>query len=229
MVSNFLYGNPTELKTRIGQDTSTDDTVLTALLTAVSRMWDNYCNRHEYGFKAIENATARIYAGRGQTFLSIDENIEVTAVAVKDSVTDTGYTAWASGDWISYRGSNRVPNFNGLPYTAIMVAASGTKSYFLDGRYATQPGFSAPLDADLKRNVPTVQVTARWGYADDVPEIIREATLAQAAIFYKRGKGSWADVLRNSDFGDERFVRVLDPALQFMVENTRLVRRTGLT
>lgn len=229
MVSNVVYGNPSELRARIGQNTTDDDNTLTALLTAVSRMWDNFCNRPEDGFKAIDVASARIYAGRGKSFLNIDENIEVTAVAVKDSVTDTTYTAWATTDWIAYRGSIRVPNFNRLPHTSIMVAASGTKSYFLDGQYATQPGFNAPLDADLERNVPTVQVTARWGYADDIPPTIREATLVQAAIFYKRGKGSWADVLRNADFGDERFVRVLDPALQFMVESTRLVRRTGLT
>lgn len=228
MVSTVAYGKPEELRVRVGGSITTDDPTIQALLSAVSRMWDNFCNRHEYGFKAIGTAAARVYGGTGKAYLNIDECIEITQVAVKDSVTETTFTAWASTDWIGYRGSYRKPNFNDLPITSIMVAASGTKSYFLDGRYAAQPGFTVLTDADLNRRVPTVEITARWGYADDTPEIIKEATIAQAAIFYKRGRGSWSDVLRNPDFGDERFVRVLDPALQFMVQSTRLVRRTDL-
>lgn len=220
MVSKVVYATPKDLRARLGQDATDDDTVLTALLTAVSRMWDNYCNRHAFGFKATNTATARIYPGTGKAWLNIEECIEITAVAVKDSITDTAYQAWASTDWIGYRGSYRVPNFNDLPITSVMILASGAKSLFLDGEYNSSD--------DLPHNLPTVQVTARWGYADDVPELIREATIAQAQIMYKRGKGSWADVLRDSEFGEERFVRVLDPTLKLLVESGRLVRRTGL-
>lgn len=221
MVSNEVYATSTAFKTRIGQDTTDDDTLITELLTSVSRLIDDFCNRHEYGFKAVDDATARLYTGYGASFLSIDENIEVTEVAVKDSVTDTTYTAWTTTDWVAYRGSRRVPNFNDIPHTSIMVSAVGTKARFLDGRLRDR--------ANLGRQVPTVQVTARWGYADDVPPIIREAAVAQASIFYKRGRGNWSDVLRGSDFGEERFVRTLDPAIKLMLESTRLVRRKGLT
>lgn len=229
MVSNALYATPEELRARIGGDLPTDDMLITELITAVSRLIDDFCNRHEFGFKATDTAIARLYTGYGEGFLNIDENIGVTQVAVKDAVTDADYTAWAAADWIAYRGSRRVPNYNDLPHTSIMVSSVGTKAQFLDGRYNTRSGFSVSPDSNLGRQVPTVQVTARWGYADDVPPIIREATIAQASIFYKRGRGNWSDVLRNNEFGEERFVRKLDPAIQLMLQSTRLVRRTGLT
>ena len=78
-------------------------------------------------------------------------------------------------------------------------------------------------------NEISIEPTNVSKWTDDVPPIIREATIAQASIFYKRGRGNWSDVLRNNEFGEERFVRKLDPAIQLMLQSPRLVRRKGLT
>lgn len=216
MVSTNVYATITELKARIGQVKSGEDTVLTALLTASSRMWDRFCGRYEYGFEALASATAIQFPGRGDGWVYTEENVEVTAVGYKTSVTETTYTALTSADWRAFRGSPKSRNsirFDRVPYHGVMLTPNASISRFVDGDYSKLQGIE-----------PTVEVTAKWGYSVLVPEEIREATIAQATIFYKRGKGAWSDVLVSGDFGEARFVRALDPALKLLVKMTGLVK-----
>lgn len=216
MVSTNVYATVAELKARVGQATDGDDTILLALLTAVSRMWDRFCGRYEYGFVALASATAIQFPGRGDGWVYTEENIEVTAVGYKTSVTETTFTALTTADWRPFRGSPKSRNsirFDRVPYHGVMLTPNASISRFVDGNYSKLQGIE-----------PTVEVTAKWGYSVLVPEEIKEATIAQATIFYKRGKGAWSDVLVSGDFGEARFVRALDPALKLLVKMTGLVK-----
>jgi hypothetical protein len=96
---------------------------------------------------------------------------------------------------------------------------------FTSGTVSAHPSLSLPSDlrhaGDLGIAVPTVRITARWGYADTVPPEIRQATITQASRWYKRGEGTWADALANAEFGTVLFRQQLDPDLAMMLRRMR--------
>jgi hypothetical protein len=175
-------------------------------------------------------ASVRTYSGDGSSVLLIDECVEITAVAVKDSATDTTYTAWATpttmmagdGDWFPYTGDRRAPEFNRLPWTGLMVDANGDYSVFTNGIYIGLRGF--PFSSDMQRNVPTVQVTARWGYADNTPGDIKMATIMQVARYYKEIQGAMADGVANADFGTLVYRQTLHPDIKRLLVEGRYVK-----
>lgn len=229
----MAYATTDELRTQIsksGNSGVASDDALQILLDAASDAIDGLCNRPD-GFTADTTASARYFAGTGKPYLVIDECVEITAVAVKDSATDDTYTAWGTpttvlagdGDWIPFRGDYRRPNFNRLPYTAIMIDPNGDYDVFTNGRMTTRGGFP-PLQ-DTPRGAPTVKVTAKWGYAVTAPARVKEACIAQAARWFKRGEGGWADTLASAEFGQPQFKpSALDPDIRLMLEAARLIK-----
>lgn len=196
---------------------------LQLLLDAASETIDGFCNRPD-GFVADSVASARVYAGTGGTVQLIDECVEITQVAVKDGITSATYRVWAATDWIPFTGDPKDPNFNRLPYTGIMVNPGGSRLLFISGRLDAWPGFQPILERATLRGAPTVQVTAKWGYSVAAPKRVQEACLAQAARWYKRGESSWADTLGSQDMGTLMFKKALDPDIEMMLVNGRLVR-----
>lgn len=213
------YATIQELKTEIGKETDGKDPVLKMLLTASSRAIDNYCNRKD-GFVAVSTASARVYTGSGHTHQWIDECVAVTAVAVKESVTDDSYTAWSTSDWIAASGDPERPDFNRTPYQFLLVNPTGDESHFTHGLFSAWRGFRPEIN-ERGRGAPTVQVTARWGYATTVPDPIKQATIIQAARWFKRAESSWADVITQTDFMMLRFVKSLDADIKFLLEEGR--------
>lgn len=217
------YATLAELKLRlnISSADSDRDTALEAMLDAAAAAIDRYCNRPD-GFVADSTASARVYPGSGAAVQRIDECVAITTVAVKDSTTDDDYTDWAATDWQAFRGDPNYPDFNTLPYTMLMVTADGDYAVFTSGRYRSRGGFRPYTLSD--RRVPTVQVTAKWGYAVTCPAQITEATVLQAARWWKRAQSSWADTLGNADVGTLMYRKSVDPDLQMMLDNGRFVR-----
>ena len=204
------YATIAEIKAAMNKTGAGDDAVLTALATAASRAVDNFCNRPD-GFVALTEATARVYAGEGKSWQTIDECTSVTEVAVKDSTTDDDYTDWTTADWIAFSGDPEHPEFNRLPYTALMVGYDGDYAHFLNGRRG-------------KHSVPTMQITAKWGYATDVPTPIKQATIITASRWYKRGEGGWSDVLASGELGMLLYQKMLDPDVKLILVAGRYVR-----
>lgn len=223
----MAYATNTELKARLNKTGSEDDTTITALLEASTVAIDRFCHRPD-GFLSDTLASARIYSGSGQPVQAIDECTEITLVAVKDSPTDTAYTSWVAADWIAFGGDPNNPDFQptskGMPYTGIMCSAAGDYSTFTSGRYVSLKGFAHT--ERTRRSVPTVQVTAKWGYSATVPAQIREACIMQAARWYKRGQAAYSDTLAMPDTGQLMFRKVLDPDIQHILEQGRFVRPT---
>jgi hypothetical protein len=227
MASTALYATHTELRSQIEKDKNASDGVLDVLIAAASRAVDQYTNRIEDGYVAPTAAVARDYVGSGISSQMIDECVQIDSVAVKESITDTTYTAWTAADWLAARGSHRFPKFYGLPYNLLVVDISGDESIFTSGwGYNASHLWNDYGDHQHSgaAGQPTVRVTARWGYATTVPGPIKEATIMQAARFFERLKVGMADSLATTDLGELRFTQDLDPDVQFLLRLGRWVR-----
>lgn len=200
------YATAVELRARLEKTSDTDDAVLTALLAASSAAIDRFCNRPD-SFVALDTAVARTFAGSGEGVQRIDECTSITLVETFDGDWD----AWAADDWLAFRGDPAAPDFAGTPYTGLMTAYNGS--------YATFPRL-------LRSRVPlpSVRVTATWGYAETCPPQVREAAILQASRWWQRGKAAWADTLGNADMGLLMYRKVLDPDVENMLVAGRLVR-----
>ncbi len=217
MPSTEVYATADEIRTRMGMDSTDDNVILLAYATAVSRLIDGFMGRKETGFKALAAATARVFAGTGERYLFINENIEVTAVKLKDALTDSTYDkTLVATEYESFRGSFSNPNFNDLPYSAIMLSANATVGSFLSGNAINY--FEDTINNTKAPQLPTVQITAKWGYAENVPEVIKEATVMQSVRIYKRLQGGMADALLTGDLGQSRFISKLDKDVQVLLE-----------
>lgn len=205
-MSGRVYASLDELKNQIQKTQSDQDGLLNFMLLAASTMVDTYCNREQDGFEAPETATVRIYAGTGKRWLWIDECVEVTKVEAKTSATDDTYTEWSAADWLAGAGDPERPNWNCTPYHFILTTSAGSYGYF-------------PCSPE-----PVVRVTARWGYAEEAPETVKQATLTIAARWYKRGQSAWADALASGDFAQLLYRQKVDPDVAMMLDMGRLVR-----
>lgn len=205
------YASAQDLRDRLEKTSNATDTVLLEILTAASQSLDLLCNRPD-GFVALSTAAARIYAGLGRAYIITDEFMAATLVAVKESPDDTAYTSWVQTDWVAFAGGPENPDFNSSPKNGIMVLSSGNYANFLSGMYAKS------------HRVPTVQITAKWGYVTACPPVIKSATIAQAARWWKRYQTAWADAVGTGDFGILLYRKALDPDIQQMVVATRLIR-----
>ena len=225
MASHTLYCSAKDVRTAMGQTSKDDDTKITGLIAASSRMIDGYCGRKNTGFQAIQTASARIYSGTGHRYLYIDECVQITALAVKAALTDATYdTSLAATEYAVFRGSYQQPNFNDAPYHGVLLTANSTISKFLRGNsnytnYFDSQDYS-PKDVDT----PTVQVTARWGYADSIPDPIKQATIMQSIRLYHRQEGSMADALLQGDFGEMKFLAMMDKDVKVLLTFSGLIR-----
>lgn len=183
------------VKDDIDITTANQDTVITRAIPEASRFIDRYLGREDDFFVADVVASIRDYTGSGNPYQYIDPCIEVTAVSVKDSVTDTSFTAWAATDYYAFAGDHRWPDFNSLPYNGIAVEPSGDESVFLRGS-----------------GIATVRVTAKWGYAATVPLDIQIACTMIVARWYKRLRGGMSDTIASGELGMMVFtLKQLDP------------------
>lgn len=204
------YTTAAAVRAQPGMNSVDDDAVLGALITAASRAIDGFCNRPD-GFVAIDTATARVFAGSGKAWQWIDETVAITLVEVKASLTDTTYTSWTTSDWTAFSGDPARPNFNGTPYTGLLINPAGSYGIFTQG--VSRDGAT-----------PTVRVTGRWGYAETVPAPVAQACITLAARWYKRGQSFWSDVLGNSDTGQMYYRKAIDPDVQMMLKWGRMMR-----
>ena len=219
------YCTVAELRGQIGKTGTSDDAQLQILIDGASEAIDAFCNRPD-GFVADTRASARVYTGSGGPWQRIDECVEITLVAVKDSPDSSTYTSWAATDWVAFAGDPERPEFQptawGKPYDAIMCTADGDYSTWTSGQYVSRGGFRP--SKTVGRGVPTVQVTAKWGYSLGVPPVVKQACLTQAARWYKRGSSAWADTLASPDLGQLMFRKTLDPDVEMMLVSGRYVK-----
>jgi len=235
MPSIQVYGSVANLRLRVERTRAADDAWLLPVLTAASRSIDRACNRKD-GFLTAAVGTDRIFTGSGMPTQRIDECTSATLVEVKDSITDTTYTAWAATDWLLFRGDQRSAQFNEPPFDKLMIELSGDYAVFTSGAAGGAVGkdawfMSSRVPSRLSFNprsaygLPTVRVTARWGYADILPPEIGEAAMMQAARWYKRYRGSMSDSLASGELGMLLYRQALDPDIKRILVDGRYIKR----
>lgn len=227
MPSTTKYATAVEVFSAIGQtDQATDLAQMNRIIDAVSRLIDGYMNRADYGFVALETAEANLYAGDGKNYLWIADCIEITTVKMKKSLSSTTYDyTFSVGEIIPFRGDSRRPQYNKLPYTGILIGYNTTYPRFTGGNPANisrkwQRLHPDGNDSDV--NLPTVEVTAKWGYAVTVPPVIKEACIIEAMRIYKQEEAGMADAGFNANLGETRFVKSLHPTVKDMLNATNL-------
>lgn len=204
------YATPSMIETQTNIDIIKYNDLVEFMLDTAAEHIDSYCGRPE-GFKALTTATAKTFVGRGKNFIRIPENIQITAVGVKDTYYSDTYTNWLTTDWIAYRGSEKFPIFE-TPYTKLATSANGNYSIFTDGF--------------IKGRTPinTVSVTAKWGYASVVPKQITEATIIQAVRWIKRAQAVYGDSVGSVEFGNISFVNDMDKDMKQILKMGRWVK-----
>ena len=90
----------------------------------------------------------------------------------------------------------------------LIIGPNGDYATFTSGQFTFRKGFT-PLEATTTRGIPKVKVTAKWGYAADVPDDIFEAIIMQAARTYKRLQGSMSDALASGELGQLLYPKFL--------------------
>lgn len=228
MVSTEVYCTAEEIRDEFSGTNTDDDAKLTAIATAVSRMIDGFMGYPETGFVASDTATAREFTTEPKSYVWTPPCVEVTSVAMKESVTQNTYDVnLAVGtDVRGFRGDPESPmvEYSRVPYHGIILLAGAKRRRFTDGRFTgTARGFPVhPDDTTTVTYLPTVQIMAKWGYAVTVPEPIKRAAIMQSTRLYKRGEGAMADMLLSGDFNMQRYVSMLDPDVKVMLKFSRL-------
>lgn len=226
-MADTAYATIGALKAIIGKSTSGDDANLQMILNAAAARIDRHCRVLKPSgardfFVADSTASAKLYVGTGTAILPIDECVSVTLVEEKASPSDTTYTAWAADDWLAASGDRRMPDFNRTPYTFLVVSATGNEATFTSGQYTAPRGFKP--EVLNQRGVPTIRVTAKWGYATAVPDDIKLATLMTASRWYKLLQGAMSRQLAVGDLGLATFPKQLDPDVVGILVEGRYVR-----
>lgn len=220
------YTDVATVKGAVGKTLTVHDADITRVITAISRLIDKTTNRPD-GFVAPGTASIRYYAGRGESYLRIDETPEITGVAVKAASSDTAYTSWDADDWIAFSGDPLSPDYNHTPYTSIM-AAWGTGLLFTAGWLDEEASWSGNRGSlsRTRRKVtapPTVKVTAKWGYSLTVPPQIEEVCVIESARLVKQAESNYADSMLNETLGRMIMVAQLHPTSVKMLERFKRV------
>lgn len=230
MPSTAEYTTPEEVREQIDKRLTTKDGPLTLMIRAASRAIDNACNRPD-GFLAPTLGTARLFTGSGDGIQRIDECAAVSLVEARDSGSGS-YVAWEAADWVAASGDPRAPDFNSTPYTFLLATGDGASTFTPRVPGWGWRGWSADRDggglsggSGRRGALPSVRVTARWGYALTVPDPIRQATITQVARWFKRGESAWADAVGSEQTGGVLMYRKpLDPDIVLLLRQGRYIR-----
>lgn len=178
------YATLAQLKTYLYPPSSTDttqDALLTDALETASRAIDHYCSRK---FNADTSATARVFRPDTLWRTKVDDFLETATLVVKiDSGGNGGYsTTWTlNTDFIVEPSNGVVDGESGWPYYRI-IPINGQRF--------------------LNNSVPSLQVTAKWGWTA-VPGPIKQACIYLAEETFKM-KGSPFGVANFDQFGPIR-------------------------
>lgn len=174
-----------------------DDAELTFALTAASRAVDRATNR-QFGLAA--SASARYYTPKWDTPL------KAYTVRVFDFMTVTGLVVKSDLDGDGTY-ETTITDFYKTPFNAAADSEPWT-------------GLVFGTASDVTTEPNSLEVTARWGWTT-VPVTIEQATLLQAARFFKRRDAPFG-IAGSPDMGSEmRLLAQMDPDVKVMLGSYR--------
>lgn len=160
------YATLAELKSRLGIGDTSDDTRLTSALNTASRGIEKECRRQ---FNDAGTASARMFYPRSGCLTKVDDfHTTVSAATGLIVATDQGddgtyETTWSDTDFFLEPLGGVSDGESGWPYWRIRAV----NKYF-----------------PVCTRRPSLQLTARWGWAA-VPDPIKEACLVLASEIFK--------------------------------------------
>lgn len=190
------YCTLAEIKTRLGIADSTEDTVLEALVEAVSRAIDDYCQRRFYAA-----TQTRYYTAWRPDRLLVDDLLSVTTLKTDDDGDGTFETTWATTDYLlaPYNAQlESVPQ----PYTTVEVSEQGDYSF-----PCTRRG---------------VEIAGSFGFSSTTPNVVKNACLFQAALEH-RSTDAPLGVSGNDDIGQTVRLTALHPVTRRLLEPYRRI------
>jgi len=177
----------------------TDDTTLATAVSSATTWVRNWCGRDFSATTSAATATVRYFQPTDCYVTTIDDCIEVTAVATDDGNNGTYSTSWSASDWQAQPVSGQSPfGQTGWPYTCVVAVLGRT------------------FDTWTINRRPRVKVTAKWGWAA-TPDAVQQATLFLANEFYKAGREAPFGTANLADFGpvlirgNRRVLELLQP------------------
>jgi hypothetical protein len=200
MATGDPYVSATELAEYLRMDPPAEDAGddLLSMTVAATSEWVNAYTHRDFNLAAT--ATARYFDVSSSGMLLVDDIGHATIAIATDTAQDgTWSTSWATSD------------FQVNPLGAL-AAGEPITSLLAVGSYTFPP---------VVRRHGLVRVTAQWGWPS-VPDAVRQATLIQAARFYKRHE-SPDGVLGGSDFGVVRVGTRVDPDVEMLLSPYRYV------
>lgn len=190
------YITDAELKAQLAITDTVDDTQITLAATAGSRRVDGITGRE---FAADVSATARVYCPRSSRHVEIHDAHEITSVKI------------GAGDGT---------------YPTTLTVNTDYWTLPLNGVGADQQaGWPAStLRTEGKFTVynyrPTVEVTAKWGWAT-VPEAVKQATMLLAVRYFRLRDVPFGAIAGGVDTGPMA-VRDLRDVLQILAPYTKV-------
>lgn len=198
------YTDQATLKSYLGIQVSTYDTLLDMAVNAASRSIDNYCQRR---FWLDQSAVARTFVPDSLTCVEFSDDLgDSASVILKTDASGDGTfeTTWLATDYqlLPQNAQSALPEAQ--PWTS--MRAVGTKT------------FPWLVDTFLTR-LDRVQITAKWGWPA-VPNAVTQACLIKAARLFHR-KDSPQGIAGFGDFGPVRLSRLEDGDVMSLLDSYR--------
>jgi hypothetical protein len=204
MALTNAYCTLAEVKASLRITDTVDDTLLELAVESASRSIDEFTSRAFYS----QGTAVKYYAADDSTYCRIDDLVTISELATDEDANGTFEVVWNN------------------------YSSGAPTDYQLEPLNNSAPvdGVTAPITAIRARNLrwfPTlngqalVRVTGTWGYST-VPTAIKQATVIQAARFFKRND-SPLGVLSAPDLGYIRVGSRLDPDVEMMISGYRRV------
>lgn len=186
------YTTVAEMKEYLTQITgASEDAIMGKLITRISRVIDDYCNRRFY---VPAGDQTRYFNGNGADELWLPVNVAegsdlatVTSVAVRDDVAST--SAWRT-----------------IPLTPIDGDRKGDLLFGPIGRRyapARHLSFVSPVagpDSTFPRGITTVRIIGKFGF-ETIPGPIAEATVQLVARAHKSRNAGFSDAIGVDEIG----------------------------
>ena len=184
------------------------DALFASLILRAGDLVDRLTKRQdEIGtYDAPATATARHFDSEGGLYLPVDECVEVTAVAVRLG-SGTAWTDFTATDYYTW------------PYNA-NATTGPIMRLDVDRRQGSQSAWPSGREA--------VKVTARWGYSDSPPEVVKQAVIIQVIRWMKRGEQLFADGSLVGDAGRLVYVQKLDPEARTLLIDSGMIKKVDL-
>lgn len=204
MANDYLTTTDFESEIPEASYSSSDFPALGRMITAASRLIDKKCGKQE-GYFSPPSSTDPVtlyYDGSGSEVQEIDDFVSITTVSLSQQggVSSSDYTDLAAADFITYPLN---ASALGQPISRLLLDVQ-------NGAYSTWYNYPK-----------SVKVVGVPGYSAAVPDLIKQAAVAQVVRWFMRAKHGWQDEGAAVEIGGMRFtggMTRLDPDIAAMLE-----------